>query len=528
MEGDDTFYVLSTNPNVETCSSAGSAATGSRSPARAGGPGQRPARPHRAGPQLGREPRGLAALDRHPGRRHRRRDPRQRRTRISVVPVTGSLVVSEAGTHVSQLQRPADRRAEHPGRGHPRRARRRPDLASRSRSVELSLDGVHWSTSVTLVFAAGSTDGPASTSAPPSTTPPRASARRPAPDHGRRPRSRGTVARGHDESLTTRPARSPASHRRWSAAGRSITGGHGARPRPGPSRRSTDDTLTLGRAWTMAPDRGEQLAGPRRRRLRRAAASATPLVRVLDDDQADVVVTQPDGGVQVTEPVATATGGTVSDLHGELRRPVADRHRDRHARRRRPAAARRQRGQPGRHARPDLHRRRRAHAKTIDRHRAVSDGTVEGQHFRLSHAPCRRRPATTCTVTVTGGTGPRRRVRSPAPPFADRTRCAATWCASPAAPAPARSRYIWSATPATIITVEGDWDVRPGHAPAATSSPATPRRRRRRRSAAPSSPSTRTARRSRSSRRRAADRAAASPGADPRIVGDATGPAYYR
>ena len=122
MEGNDTFYVLSTNPTVETSlyGGMGSDRVEVGAPRRAGAV-RRPAGPHRAraalGGELGRpQPRSGAAS------RSTASPPRSRTTthpRSRWCPVGGSLVLREATSNVGQLRGPSDVQVEHAGRGHP-------------------------------------------------------------------------------------------------------------------------------------------------------------------------------------------------------------------------------------------------------------------------------------------------------------------------------------------------------------------------------------------------------------------------
>ena len=158
MEGNDTFYVLSTNPTVETSLYGGMGSDRSRS-ARRGVPVQSD------------DLQGHTGLVRHSVESSGGLTSKWRGVpvdgvaaeiqdndapAITVVPVGGSLVLREATSNVGQLRvRPtykSNTQVEVT-----LSAPYDPSSTSRSQSVLLSLDGVHWSTSVTLVFGAGST-----------------------------------------------------------------------------------------------------------------------------------------------------------------------------------------------------------------------------------------------------------------------------------------------------------------------------------------------------------------------------------
>ena len=311
MEGNDTFYVLSTNPTVETSLYGGMGSDRVEVGAR-------------GVPVQSDDLQGHTGLVRHSVESSGGLTSKWRGVpvdgvaaeiqdndapAITVVPVGGSLVLREATSNVGQLRvRPtykSNTQVEVT-----LSAPYDPSSTSRSQSVLLSLDGVHWSTSVTLVFGVGSTT--AQLVYVKAAFDNSSEGRRQVPLQTRVVgRLSGTGAQAG--SVLTKTGAFSAFATNALVGGQVVlTGGPGA----GQTRTivaSTANTLTLDSAWTVAPTTASTW------QVRGVGAYdglivANPVVTVLDDDQVGVDVVLPDGGIRVTEPVASGSdkGRTVA------------------------------------------------------------------------------------------------------------------------------------------------------------------------------------------------------------------------
>ncbi|MFZ1409933.1 MAG: hypothetical protein WAS07_00575, partial [Micropruina sp.] len=326
-----------------------------------------------------------------------------------------------------------------------------PTSTSRKRFVELSLDGITWNTSVTVVLAAGSSAT--------QTIHVRASFDN--STEGERlvvlqtmvtGRRSGTVATAGSTGITV----SGSALGSTSLIGREviITSGTGA----GQTRLITANTsgaLTIGIAWETTPDttsawmiRGiGEYSG---------LAVANNVVRVVDDESAGVVVLVPEGGLVVVEPSVGGGGSTAAYTVRLSRLPLASVTVQFTVQ----STVGLQLGLNGAAAGVPLlltfTTGNWATGQTV-LVSAANDALVEGQHVVAINATLTSSDATTGTVQATTGRSDEFQVTGGG--LTAGTLRGFTIRITSGAGA-GQVRTIWNNT-ATVLVVEGDWDVLP-------------------------------------------------------------------